>query len=127
MLSSLPAPRCYGRRMRTGPALLLIALLASACSSDPGTGSSSPATSGGSGGTACGTVEVPAHEGVDVRASGVECATARDVVKGAAGLGRAPYKVSGFACTPSDAPDGDTRYDCVADGDKRITFRYGVA
>ncbi len=51
MPSSLPGPRCYGRRVRTGPALLLIALLA----------------------------------------------TARDVVKGAAGLGRAPYKVSGVA------------------------------
>lgn len=113
--------------MRTWPGLLLLTLLASACSSDPGTGSPSPAAPAGSAGSACETVEVPAHEGVEVRATGVECTIAREVVMGAAGQGRARYEVRGFVCTPSDATDGDTFYDCAGEGDERITFRYGVS
>ena len=110
--------------MRTGPALLLLVLLAAACSADPGPDSPTPA---GFAGTACETVEVPAHEGVDVRATGVECAATREVVRGAAGQGRARYEAGGFVCTPSDAADGDTFYDCAGKGDTRITFRYGVS
>lgn len=49
--------------MRTWPGLLLLILFAAACSSDSGPDSPTPA---GSAGTACETVEVPAHEGVDV-------------------------------------------------------------
>ncbi len=109
--------------MRSWPGPLLLILFAAACSSDPGPDSPAPA---GLAGTACGTVEVPAHEGVDVRATGVGCAAAREVVKGAAGQGRARYEVDGFVCTPSDAADGDTFYDCLADDGQRVTFRYGA-
>lgn len=110
--------------MRTWLAPLLLILITAACSSDPGPDPPAPADSAG---TACETVEVPAHEGVDVRATGVGCAAAREVVKGAAGLGRARYEVGGFVCTPSDAADGDTFYDCAGKADMRITFRYGVS
>ncbi len=72
-------------------------------------------------------MDVPAHEGVDVLAFEIDCTTARDIAGVAEGLGRAAYDTGGFACTPSPVPDGDTFYDCVAAGAKRITFRYGVA
>lgn len=78
-----------------------------------------------SGATACGTVSVPAHEAVDVRVTGTDCAPVQAVVMGAVGRGRAAYEVDDYACTPADAPDGDTFYDCVADG-AQITFRYGA-
>lgn len=124
-----PDPTCEGARMRTWPVVLLVALLVSACSSDPDP--STPTAAGESLsvlGDACGTVDVPAHEGVDVRAVGVDCAAARDVVRVAEGRGRTAYEVDGFTCTPTPAPEGgDTFYDCAAAGDKRITFRYGTA
>lgn len=66
-------------------------------------------------------------KGVDVRATGVGCAAARDVVRGAAGQGRARYEVGDFVCTPSDTADGDTFYDCAGKGNTRITFRYGAS
>lgn len=124
MLGSGSAARWHSGRMRTWPGPLLLILFAAACSPDPGPDSPAPA---GFAGTACETAEVPAHEGVDVRATGVGCAAAREVVKGAAGQGRARYQVGGFVCTPSDAADGDTFYDCAGNGDTRITFRYGVS
>ncbi len=127
MLLSGDTARWHSGRMRTWPALLVLALLTGACSSGPGTDSPSPAAPADSAGTACETVKVPAHEGVEVRATGVECAAAREIVMGAAGQGRARYEVSGFVCTPSDATDGDTFYDCAGEGGKRITFRYGVS
>lgn len=77
------------------------------------------------GGEDCGSVEVPGHEAVDLRAEGVDCATAREVAEGAAGQGRAPYEAAGFACEPTDAPGGDTTYACTGDAG-RITFLYGV-
>jgi len=111
--------------MRIWPALLLVGLLSAGCSSGSGAPATTPPASGG--GTACSTVEVPAHEGVDVEAVGLDCAAAGDVVRGAEGLGRAAYEVDGFTCTPSPAPDGDTFYDCLGEGDQRVTFRYGTA
>jgi len=124
VLGSRGAARWHSGGMRAWLAALLLVLLTAACSSDPGPDSPAPV---GSAGTACETVEVPGHEGVDVRATGVACAAAREVVKGAAGQGRARYEVGGFVCTPSDAADGDTFYDCAGKGDTRITFRYGVS
>ena len=124
MLEWRGAVRGHSGRMRTWRAPLLLVLLTTACSSDPGPDSPVPASSAG---TACGTVEVPAHEGVDVRATKAGCTAAREVVKGAAGQGRARYEVGGFVCTPSDAADGDTFYDCAGRGSTRITFRYGVS
>ena len=123
MLESPGAAHRHSGRMRTWRAPLLLVLFMTACSSDPGPDSPDPA---GIAGTACETVEVPAHEGVDVRATGVGCAAARDVVMGAAGQGRARYEVGDFVCTPSDAADGDTSYDCAGKGGARITFRYGA-
>lgn len=101
----------------------MLALSLSACSASS---SDVPARSPVAGGTSCGTVDVPAHEGVDVLAYGIDCSAARAVVRVAEGLGRAAYDAAGFACTPSPAPDGDTFYSCVAGGGERITFRYGV-
>lgn len=91
-------------------------------------GSPVPTTAGApTTGTRCDAVQVPAHEGVDVLATGVDCTTARKIVGGAAGLGRAGYQVDGYACSPSDAPDGDTFYVCDSAAGARITFRYGTA
>jgi len=84
-----------------------------------------PPNGGGGGGEDCGRVEVPGHEAVDIRAEGVPCATAREVATGAQGQGRAPYQAAGFACTPADAPEGDTTYACTG-GEGRVTFLYGV-
>lgn len=113
------------RRARLCPALLLlVALSTSGCSAGRG----SPSTGGPvADGVTCGRVEVPGHEGVDVRATGLDCAAAAAVIRGAEGRGRSAYESDGFACTPSPAPDGDTFYDCLADAGKRITFRYGTA
>jgi len=111
--------------VKTWPLIALLALLASACSPEPDTPATArPAASAA--GTACGTVEVPAHEGVDVQAVGLDCDEARHVVRAAAGRGRAAYDVDGFTCTPTPAPDSDTFYDCIADDGRRVTFRYGV-
>jgi hypothetical protein len=73
----------------------------------------------------CGTVAVPAHEGRNVRVSGVDCAVAREVVMGAAGQGRAPYESAGFGCRPAEASGGDTNYTC-SKGRARVTFLYGA-
>ncbi len=77
------------------------------------------------GGQDCGTVEVPAHEGTNVRATGADCSAAREVVMGAAGQGRAPYEAAGFSCRPAEASGGDTNYSC-SKGRARITFLYGA-
>jgi len=111
--------------MRTWPALLLVGLATTACSAETyPPAAPAPTTAEG---TACGMVDVPAHEGVDVQAVGLDCAAAAAVVRAAEGLGRAAYEVDGFTCTPSPAPDGDTFYDCLAAGGERVTFRYGTA
>jgi len=77
------------------------------------------------GGEGCGRVEVPGHEAVDLRADGIDCATAREVAADAQGRGRAPYQAAGLACEPTDAADGDTTYACTGDAG-RLTFLYGV-
>lgn len=110
--------------MTCWPALLVLASSLTACSassSDP------PVPPPAAGGTPCGTVDVPAHEGVDVLAYGIDCSAARAVVRLAEGRGRRAYDAAGFTCTPRPAPGGDTSYDCVASEGARITFRYGVA
>lgn len=77
------------------------------------------------GGEDCGTVQVPAHEGMNVKVTGADCAVAREVVMGAAGQGRAPYEAAGFSCRPAEASGGDTNYSC-SKGRARITFLYGA-
>jgi len=79
----------------------------------------------GAGEQECGTVKVPAHEGREVVANGAACDVAREVVLGAAGKGRAPYEAAGFACRPTEAAGGDTRYGCSM-GAARIDFLYGT-
>lgn len=121
----MTCPAGQGGVMQPWPALAILAVLLSACSSSSSE-PAPPAAAANAKGTSCGTVDVPAHEGVDVLAYGIDCPAARDIVRVAEGRGRAAYDTGGYACTPSPAPDGDTFYDCVASGGKRITFRYGV-
>lgn len=72
----------------------------------------------------CDTVQVPAHEGTNVRVTGVGCVVARVVVMAAAGQGRRPYEAEGFSCRPAEASEGDTNYTC-SKGAARVTFLYG--
>jgi len=77
--------------------------------------------------TTCDRQQVPGHEGVDVRVTGLDCAAARAVILAAVGKGRAAYSSGGLSCTPTDAPGGRTDYACTGDGGRRLTFRYGAA
>lgn len=116
--------------MRIPIAVLLLVTLAgavAACSGDDSAKASAATPTTQASGVTCGTVQVPAHEGVDVVATGLGCKAARDVVMGAAGKGRAAYDTEGFSCSPSDAPGGDTFYVCSGTDGQRLTFRYGTA
>lgn len=84
-----------------------------------------PSEAGASGGEACGSVTVPGHEALDIRATGAGCDAAKRIAAAAEGRGRAPYESGGFACEPSEAGDGDTNYRCSMES-ARITFRYGT-
>lgn len=119
-----------------GPLLLLLVLVLASCGAEsaeepagaPPADPDAPeqaAPPDDAGGEDCGRVEVPGHEAVDLRADGIDCATAREVAAGAGGQGRAPYEAAGFACEPTDAADGDTTYACTGEAG-RITFLYGV-
>ncbi|MGI8439579.1 MAG: hypothetical protein ACR2NV_05160 [Thermoleophilaceae bacterium] len=103
------------------------ALALGACGGDPSAPPPpSPAQTPSKGsGQDCGTIQVPAHEGTNVKATGTDCAVAREVVMGAAGQGRAPYEAAGFSCRPAEASDGDTNYTC-SKGEARVTFLYGA-
>lgn len=108
---------------------VLVLALTTACSS--GSDGNDPTvaapTTQANGARSCGRQQVPSHEGVDVQATGLTCAQAREVILAAVGRGRAAYDSGGLSCTPSDAPDGDTFYACAAGDGRRLTFRYGAA
>jgi hypothetical protein len=116
------------RRRITGTAVLSVvsAMALGACGESGSAPPPSPAQTPSKGsGQDCGTVQVPAHEGTNVKATGTDCAVAREVVMGAAGQGRAPYEAAGFSCRPAEASDGDTNYTC-SKGAARVTFLYGA-
>lgn len=102
------------------------ALVLGACGGGSEPTASPPPQSGGAPDSRdCGRVEVPGHEAVDVRASGVGCAAADGLVSAAVGKGRAAYESQGFRCDPADAGGGDTNYRCAM-GSATVTFRYGA-
>ncbi len=74
----------------------------------------------------CDPQQVPGHEGIDVRVTGLDCAAARAVILDAVGKGRAAYDSGGLSCTPTDAPQGRTDYACTGQDGARLTFRYGA-
>lgn len=110
---------------RAGLAVLLAAAALAGCGGDDEP-PAAPEPSAPAGTAECGTVTVPGHEGVGIRADGVDCTQAKAVATAAEGRGRAPYEAEGFSCEPTDAPAGDTDYACTK-GDASVTFRWGTS
>ncbi|MCA1572435.1 MAG: hypothetical protein LC798_19465 [Chloroflexi bacterium] len=72
----------------------------------------------------CPDVPVPGHLAEDVKATGLDCDATVPIANAAEGMGRAPYESGGFACEPTDAPNGKTTYSCTM-GDAKLIFLYG--
>ncbi len=121
--------QAMSQRWIMGTVLSVVSVLALGACGESGSApppSAPPAQSQSQGGGQdCGTVQVPAHEGTNVKVTGADCAVAREVVMGAAGQGRAAYEAAGFSCRPAEASGDDTNYSC-SKGGARITFLYGA-